>query len=309
MPSLKRASSGYLIRKGRDVILFDHGPGAHWRLLQAGVRAVEVTHVFMSHLHYDHCVDFVRLYLNRWDQGTGTIPPLRMFGPPGFQRFVNRLFGPEGAFDPDLVARTHHPESLEVFRERGGTGRRGRPGTEVTELTGGDVVEGDGWRLSYVDMPHHQPCLACNGLRLESDEGTVAYTGDVTPPFVQGTDGGFAYRPWDDPAVESHFEPLRELARNAELLIQYLHLPNAEAMIGRPPALPGRRPDNIADAMHKLVARIAQEGAVKRMVVTHLNPAIDQDGVRERVTAEMGAIFHGVLVWGEDLMEIPVGEG
>ena len=121
------------------------------------MRAVEVTHVFMSHLHYDHCVDFVRLYLNRWDQGTGTIPPLRMFGPPGFQRFVNRLFGPEGAFDPDLVARTHHPESLEVFRERGGTGRRGRPGTEVTELTGGDVVEGDGWRLSYVDMPHHQP--------------------------------------------------------------------------------------------------------------------------------------------------------
>ena len=100
VPSLKRASSGYLIRKGRDVILFDHGPGAHWRLLQAGVRAVEVTHVFMSHLHYDHCVDFVRLYLNRWDQGTGKIPPLRMYGPPGFQRLRQSPVRPRRGLRP-----------------------------------------------------------------------------------------------------------------------------------------------------------------------------------------------------------------
>ena len=32
-PSLKRASSSYLIEAGADVILMDHGPGAHERLL------------------------------------------------------------------------------------------------------------------------------------------------------------------------------------------------------------------------------------------------------------------------------------
>ena len=187
-------------------------------------------------------------------------------------------------------------------------GERRRPETSVTELKESDLVEGDGWRLSLVNMPHHQPFLTCYGLRLETDEGTVAYTGDLSHPFARSADGIPVYKSWDDPGAGGHYEPLRTLMKDADLLIQYLHLPNADAMIGRAPALPGSRPGNVADAMHKLVARLAQEGGVKRMVVTHLNPAIDQDGIRERVTAEMGAIFHGMLLWGEDLMEIPVGE-
>ena len=96
VPSLKRASAGYVVRTGGDVIVFDHGDGAHWRFLQAGFRAVDVTHVFISHLHYDHCIDFIRLFLNRWDHGAGRIPSLKMYGPPGFQAFVDRLFGPRG---------------------------------------------------------------------------------------------------------------------------------------------------------------------------------------------------------------------
>ena len=35
-PSLKRQSSGYLIDVGGDVLVFDHGAGAHHRLLEAG---------------------------------------------------------------------------------------------------------------------------------------------------------------------------------------------------------------------------------------------------------------------------------
>lgn len=104
VPSLKRASAGYLLRVGNDVLLFDHGPGARWRLLQAGVRAVDVTHVFFSHLHYDHCADLVRLFLNRWDQSAGTVAPLRMYGPPGLQQLVDRLFGPDVAHRPLMFA-------------------------------------------------------------------------------------------------------------------------------------------------------------------------------------------------------------
>ena len=81
-PSLKRASSGYLIEVGDDVIVMDHGPGAHERLLRAGKRATDVTHIFFSHLHYDHCCDFARLLLTRWDMGAGKIPELKVFGPP-----------------------------------------------------------------------------------------------------------------------------------------------------------------------------------------------------------------------------------
>ena len=70
-PSLDRQSSGYLIEVRRDVIVWDHGPGAHHRLLQSGHRSVDVTHAFFTHLHYDHCMDYGRLVLQRWDQGAG----------------------------------------------------------------------------------------------------------------------------------------------------------------------------------------------------------------------------------------------
>ena len=81
-PSLDRQSAGYVVDVAGDVLVFDHGPGAHHRLLQGGRHAVEVTHVFLSHLHYDHCLDYARLVLQRWDQGAGRIPDIDVYGPP-----------------------------------------------------------------------------------------------------------------------------------------------------------------------------------------------------------------------------------
>src|SRR5678816_4705457 len=50
-PSLERQGSGYLIEVGDDLIVMDHGPGAHHRLLESRHRAVDVTHAFFTHLH------------------------------------------------------------------------------------------------------------------------------------------------------------------------------------------------------------------------------------------------------------------
>ena len=72
-PSLDRQSFGYLIEVGNDLIVWDHGPGAHYRLLQTGHRAIDVTHAFFTHLHYDHCMDYGRLVLQRSDQGADRI--------------------------------------------------------------------------------------------------------------------------------------------------------------------------------------------------------------------------------------------
>ena len=80
-PSLDRQSSGYLVEVGDDVIVMDHGPGAHQRLLETGHRAVDVNWAFFTHLHYDHCMDYGRLVLQRWDQGADKIPDLQVFGP------------------------------------------------------------------------------------------------------------------------------------------------------------------------------------------------------------------------------------
>ena len=87
-PSLDRQSSGYLIEVGSDLIVWDHGPGAHHRLIESGHRTVDVTHAFFTHLHYDHCMDYGRLVLQRWDQGADRIPDLQVYGPPPIARMT-----------------------------------------------------------------------------------------------------------------------------------------------------------------------------------------------------------------------------
>ena len=102
-PSLDRAGSGYLIEVGNDKIVMDHGPDAHHRLLESGRRAVDITHAVFTHLHYDHCMDYGRLVLQRWDQGADKIPDLDVYGPPPIARMTGQLFGAEGVYGPDIM--------------------------------------------------------------------------------------------------------------------------------------------------------------------------------------------------------------
>src|SRR5262245_59668120 len=147
-PSLERQGSGYLFEVGDDLIVMDHGPGAHHRLLESGHRAVDVTHAFFTHLHYDHCMDYARLVLQRWDQGADKIPELQVYGPPPIARMTEQLFGPDGVYGPDIRARVEHQSSIDVFRARGGTPPRKRPAPRVREVRAGDVVEGNGWKVT-----------------------------------------------------------------------------------------------------------------------------------------------------------------
>ena len=126
-PSLVRQSSGILIQTGRDLIVMDHGPGAHHRLLESGARAVDVSRAFFSHLHYDHCMDYARLVLQRWDIGADRIADLVVYGPEPLARMTSLLFGEEGVYGPDIRARVEHRSSIDVFQARGGQPPRRRP--------------------------------------------------------------------------------------------------------------------------------------------------------------------------------------
>lgn len=275
-PSLRRMSSSYLVRTGEAVILFDHGSGAYHRLLEAGVRPTEVTHVFFSHLHYDHCVDYARLLLTHWDQGAGKVPELKVYGPPGTRRMTELLFSPDGVWGPDLTARIEHPMSQEIYAARGGELPRPWPAPVVTELRSGDTVAEDGWRLSCVSVPHAQPQLVCLAYRLDAGEGSFAYSGDAAP----------------SPA-------LAKLARGADVLVHMTHYISGTEL---GPALAQ------GTSGHREVAGIGQEAGVKNLVVSHITEQMDVPGVPERLMREMSEVYTGNLFWGEDLMEIPLGD-
>lgn len=274
-PSLKRQSSGYLIDVAGDKIVMDHGPGAHHRLIESGNNAIDVTHCFLSHLHYDHCMDYGRLILQRWDIGADRIPELKCYGPQPLARMTKQLFDEDGFYGVDITARIKHQGSIDVFEARGGVPPRKWPKPEVTEVKPGDVIDGGKWKVTVAEASHVQPYLECYGYRLDSDEGSMCYSGDsgaVCPDIV-------------------------ELARGVDVLIHMNHYRT------------GTEPTQIYRAVcgnHIDTAHVAQQAGVKTLVLTHFLEQIDQPGIREQLLREMFQIFDGDIIWGEDLMEIPV---
>jgi ribonuclease BN (tRNA processing enzyme) len=272
-PSLKRQSSGYLIEVGSDLLVFDHGPGAHHRLIESGHRAIDVTHAFFTHLHYDHCMDYGRLVLQRWDQGADRIPDLQVYGPPPIARMTEQLFGVDGIYGPDISARTNHRSSLDVFEARGGKLPRNRPAPRVTEFHAGSVVEGNGWKLTVGHAQHAQPYLECLAFRLDTKDGSLCYAGDS---------GAIA-------------DSIVRLAKDCDLLILMNHY-----FSGTEPSEAFRS----ATGNHRDNAEIARRAGAKTIVLTHLTDQIDQPTVREQIVHEIQQIYSGKVIWGEDLMRL-----
>jgi ribonuclease BN (tRNA processing enzyme) len=276
-PSLTRQSSGYLVEVAGDLIVLDHGPGAFHRLLESGHRATDVSHALFSHLHYDHCMDYARLVLQRWDQGAGRVPDLQVYGPAPLARMTGLLFGADGVYGPDIRARCEHQSSLDVFAARGGTLPRQRPSPRVTEIRAGDRVEGNGWRVTVGHAAHVQPQLECLAFRLDSDQGSLCYSGD-----------------------SGYCPELIELARGCDLLILMNH-----HFSGTEPSASYRA----ACGNHRDNAEVARRAGVKTLVLTHILAQIDKPGLREQIVHEIQQDFQGRVIWGEDLLVIRVDQG
>jgi ribonuclease BN (tRNA processing enzyme) len=266
-------SSGYLVETGARKILFDFGPGAYHRLLEAGVKPVEVTDVFFTHLHYDHCLDYVRLVMTRWDQGAGKIPELNVYGPAHTRKMTDSII--HDVFGPDLEARTELPMSQAVFEARGGKLPRAKPSPVVRELKNNDTVEGAGFTVKVHSVIHAQPILECFGYRLESEGASFAYSGDAGP-----------------------CKAMEDLARNVDVMVHMCHFISGTALNAEFEKRNGG---------HLEIARLAQAAGVRNLVASHITEQMDVPGVKERLIREMSELYKGNLFFGEDLMEIPVG--
>jgi len=271
-PSLQRQGSGYLFEVADDLIVIDHGPGAHHRLLESGHRAVDVNHAFFTHLHYDHCMDYARLVLQRWDQGADKIPDLQVYGPQPIKRMTDLLFAADGVYGPDIRARIEHQSSIDQFEARGGKAPRKRPAPQVREVKPGDVIQGNKWKITVGKATHVEPFLECLAYRLDGEDGSVCYTGD-----------------------SGASDDIVALAKGCDMLIHMNHYFSGTAPSQAYRAACGNHRDN---------AEIAKQAGVKTLVLTHLLAQIDQPRIREQIVHEIQRVFDGKVVWGEDLMQL-----
>jgi len=221
-------------------------------------------------------MDYAYLVLSRWDQGHGRIAELSVFGPSGLQSMTERLFGEEGAFAADLDARTGHPGSHFIYEMRGGVLPRERPSPTVTEISSDAVLERGDWRVRTAAAVHCQPQLESLAYRLEAGGKAIVFTGDTAPT-----------------------ESLTRLAEGADVLVHMCHFVNG---VVTDPRL------TTCCSGHLDAARTAKEANVRTLVLSHVTEQVEQPGVREQVVAEASDIYGGNIVFGEDLLDVPVGD-
>ena len=274
-PSLKRASAGFMLEIAGDTILIDHGPGAHNRYLECGKHAKDATHIFLTHFHYDHWIEYPRLVLTHWDQACGTRPELKVFGPSPLVDLHQKLFDKEaGIYALDLSARTTRESSQRFFEARGGNGKRQWPQTELRELKGGDEVSGENWSCKATPVPHAGSVMKSLAYRFECDEGSVVFSGDT-----------------------GYSKAFSKFCTDADVLVHMCYYYSGTNFYG----------DNHPEvAGHLECARNGQAANVKTLVGIHQTEQLDVPGMREKCIQDIKEIYDGRFIWGEDLMEIPI---
>lgn len=89
VPTRERNHNGYFVRWDEHGFLFDPGEGTQRQMIFAGVSASEITKIFITHFHGDHCLGLPgvlqRLSLDRVSH------PVEIYYPASGQKFLENL--------------------------------------------------------------------------------------------------------------------------------------------------------------------------------------------------------------------------
>lgn len=87
VPREDRGSPAYLLTFAKSKALVDSGPGALRQLVKTGVSVNDVTHIFYTHCHPDHTLDFGAFLFAAKNLGSIRHNNLVVVGPKGFLEF------------------------------------------------------------------------------------------------------------------------------------------------------------------------------------------------------------------------------
>lgn len=256
--SLRRDGPAHVISFGDSHVLFDCGRNAVTQLFRVGVSPAEVSALFITHGHFDHNLSLVEFLFSSWL--SGRTEPVSVYGPKGTRAYVQALVGPEGFYAGDIASRTDssvgmNPEGIRV---------RAR---DVS--LSGVVYECPEWKVTAAAVPHSR-FFDSWAYRLDSEAGSVVYSGD-TPPS----------------------EEVIRLAKGADLLI---HECTGTAAIIREKGLEEFHSSS-AD-----VGAIAREAGVRMVAIVHFggNGAATSRSVVRRMAREVRRGFKGRVIVGGD---------
>ncbi len=168
IPDPNRAGPATLIKTGEgglEQVLIDAGRGCVMRMAAAGSMPVFLSGVLITHLHSDHLCALNDVITTQWIM-TNEPRPLRIWGPVGIKRFVERTLD---ALGPDIGYRIAHHDDLNWG-----------PVVEVSEVQAGDSFELGSMQVS-VCATVHAPVEPTVGYRVEREGRVAALAGDTIP--------------------------------------------------------------------------------------------------------------------------------
>lgn len=283
VPTRHRNHNGYLLRWDGEGILFDPGEGTQRQMLRAGVAAHDINRICVTHFHGDHSLGLAgviqRINLDR-------VPhPVTAHYPASGQKFFDRL----------RYATAYH-ETVRLAEE---------PVAEDGVLARGDAytldavrlshpVESFGYRLTEPDGRRMRPeLLALHGIKgpdvgLIQREGSL---GGVTLDEVSEARAGqrFAF------VMDTRLcEGVEELAAGCDMLVIESTFLDEDVRLA-------------TDHGHLTAgqaARVARDGGVRHLVLTHFSQRYTDPSEFERQARAAG--FEGELTIAADLVRVPV---
>jgi ribonuclease Z len=284
IPTARRGLPAVLIRRGGDRVLFDCGEGTQ-RQLVSSVGLMDLTEVFVTHLHADHWLGLPGL-LKTFDL-RGRERPLVIHGPRGLR---------------ELLALALRAAGRVRFR------------LELVELEPGVVLDRDGYKIAPIPVNHRGPAFGYVvfedtrpgvfdpqtaielGLTPGPEFGRLQQgqtVRGVTPAQVMG-----APRPGRKLVISGDTMPceaLRIAAHGADLLIHEATFAEEET-------------ERAAETGHSTAgqaARIARDAEVRMLALVHFSTRYPVALLRDEARAIFGET---VLPRDFDTIEIPFAE-
>ncbi|MFD7629821.1 ribonuclease Z [Streptomyces sp. NPDC059851] len=283
VPTRHRNHNGYLLRWDGEGILFDPGEGTQRQMLRAGVAAHDINRICVTHFHGDHSLGLAGVIQRiNLDQ----VPhPVTAHYPASGQEFFDRL-----------RYATAYRETVQLREEpvaQDGTLAEG-PSYVLLARRLSHPVESFGYRLTEPDGRRMLPeLLARHGIkgpdvgRIQREGRLDGVTLDDVSELRPGQSFAFVMDTRLCPGVE-------ELAEGCDMLVIESTFLDEDARLA-------------ADHGHLTAgqaARVAREGGVRHLVLTHFSQRYGDPFAFERQARAAG--FEGELTIAADLARVPL---
>ena len=262
-----RAKPATLIAVNGVPCVVDCGDGVALQLVRAGVALDTLRHIFITHHHSDHNLDYGNLVYDAWAAGLRT--PVDSYGPPPIKAMTEAYFqlnrfdietriGDEGRIDLRKLLTAHEFDRNGVVMQNG------------------DV------KVSAARV-RHPPIVHAYAYRFDCPDRAIVISGDT------------AYSP-----------ELVAFAKGADVLVcEAMHLGGLESLLKKVPNAATLREHLLASHVTTEEAgRIAAEAGVKTLVMSHLVPGDDPSITDAMWIEDVRKHYAGQIVVGRDLLEI-----